>query len=172
MEKEIIATIHLAPGRVGFYDPLSRIHLTLSHPETYVYSGTNCASLRRNVKSGVIRILEGTLGEDVPPLKVVKVNGKYHLASNAEEEMKPVVKKADAPVKEDTKKKDEEQKKAIQDKAMEEAKKAVEADKTDKAVEANKDDKADKKDSAKTEDKTAANTPAKKMAAASKKNNK
>ena len=163
MEKEIIATIHLAPGRVGFYDPLSRIHLTLSHPETYVYSGTNCASLRRNVKSGVIRILEGTLGEDVPPLKVVKVNGKYHLASNAEEEMKPVVKKDDAPVKEDTKKKDEEQKKAIQDKAMEEAKKAVEADKTNEAG---------KKDAAKKEEKPAMKAPAKKTAAASKKNDK
>ena len=163
MEKEIIATIHLAPGRVGFYDPLSRIHLTLSHPEAYVYSGTNCASLRRNVKSGIIRILEGTLGEDVPPLKIVKVNGKYHLASNVEEEMKPVVKKADAPVKEDTKKKDEEQKKAIQDKAMEEAKKAVEADKANEAS---------KKDAAKAEKKPATKAPAKKTAAASKKNDK
>lgn len=90
--KEVIATIKLAPGRVGFYDELSRIHLTLGMPSATVYSGTNCARLRRAVRDGVIRLIDGTLGEPVPPLKIVKVNGKYKLASNAAEEMKPVFK--------------------------------------------------------------------------------
>jgi len=90
MSKEVIATIKLAPGRVGFYDPLSRIHLTIGAPVKQVYSGTNCASLRRNVKAGVIRLVSGTLGEDVPPFKVVKVGDRFKLASNAEAEMAPV----------------------------------------------------------------------------------
>lgn len=90
MSAKVIATIKLAPGQVGFYDPLSRIHLTLGNPVATVYSGTNCAALRRNVKSGIIRILDGTLGNDVAPFKIVKVGDKYKLASNSAEENKPV----------------------------------------------------------------------------------
>ena len=91
MEKKAIATVRLAPGRAGFYDPLSHVHLTVGRPRATIYSGTNCASLRRNVKAGVIRLEEGTLGEDVPPLKLVpKGDGTYRVTSNAAEEMKPV----------------------------------------------------------------------------------
>ena len=86
----IIATIALAPGRVGFFDPLSSIHLTLGNPTAHVYSGTNCANLRRNVKCGILRLLDGTLGAEVPPFKIVEVNGQLKLASNAAAEMKPV----------------------------------------------------------------------------------
>lgn len=92
MSNEVIATVRLAQGRVGFYDELSRIHLSLGAPTAHVYSGTNCARLRRAVKSGIIRLVNGSLGNDVPPFKVVEVNGKYKLASNKAEEMKPVVK--------------------------------------------------------------------------------
>lgn len=88
---KVIATIKLAEGQVGFYDPLSRIHLSISNPIAHVISGTNCAQLRRSVKSGRIRILEGTLGGDVPPFKVVKTGNKIKLVSNVAEEMKPVV---------------------------------------------------------------------------------
>lgn len=100
MTRDIMATIKLAQGRVGFYDELSRIHLTLGAPTAYVYSGTNCARLRRAVRDGVIRLVDGTLGNPVPPLKIVKVNGKLKLASNLEAEMKPVFKEAKAEVEE------------------------------------------------------------------------
>ena len=91
MERKAIATVRLAPGRAGFYDPLSRVHLTVGRPKATIYAGTNCASLRRNVKAGVIRLEEGTLGADVPPLKLVpKGDGTYRVMSNAAEEMKPV----------------------------------------------------------------------------------
>ena len=101
MERKAIATVRLAPGRAGFYDPLSRVHLTVGRPKATIYSGTNCASLRRNVKAGVIRLEEGTLGEDVPPLKLVpKGDGTYRVMSNAAEEMKPVFAENDSiPVK-------------------------------------------------------------------------
>lgn len=90
---ENIAKIKLAPGRVGFYDPLSRIHLTLGSPYAYVKSGTNCSALRRNVRNGLITIEEGTLGENVLPFKVITTdNGGFRLVSNAEEDNKPVVK--------------------------------------------------------------------------------
>ena len=88
----VIATIKLAPGRVGFYDELSRVHLTLGAPTAVIYSGTNCARLRRAVRDGVIKLVDGTLGGDIPPFKIVNVDGKLKLASNIEAEMKPVFK--------------------------------------------------------------------------------
>lgn len=87
---EPIAKICLAPGNIGFYDPLSRIHLTLGAPTAYVPSGTNCASLRRNVRNGVIRLLEGTLGPDVAEFKFVSTDSGMKLVSNAEEASRPV----------------------------------------------------------------------------------
>mgnify|MGYP000885235523 CR=1 FL=1 len=87
---ENIALIRLAPGRVGFYDPLSRIHLTIGSPNAYVPSGTNCANLRRNVKNGVISLVDGTLGGDIPPLKVINDENGVRFVSNAEEANKPV----------------------------------------------------------------------------------
>lgn len=96
---KVIATIQLAQGRVGFYDELSRIHLSIGNPTARVYSGTNCARLRRAVKDGVIRLVDGTLGGDVPQFKVVNVNGQLKLASNLAEEMKPVIAEAAAEVK-------------------------------------------------------------------------
>lgn len=92
--REVIATIKLAAGRVGFYDELSRIHLTLGAPTAHVYSGTNCARLRRAVRDGVIRLVDGTLGGEIPPFKIVKVGDKLKLASNVQEEIKPVFKEA------------------------------------------------------------------------------
>lgn len=131
MNKEVIATIKLAAGRVGFYDPLSRIHLTLGRPTAHVYAGTNCASLRRNVKAGVIRLVNGTLGEEVPPFKVVKIGDQFKLASNVEEEMKPVYAKKAAPeAKKAESKQDEKAKiKEIQDKAEAEVRAKLESDK-------------------------------------------
>ena len=95
--REVIATIKLAAGRVGFYDELSRIHLTLGAPTAHVYSGTNCARLRRAVRDGVIRLIDGTLGGEIPPFKVVKVGDKFKLASYIQEEIKPVFKEAVKP---------------------------------------------------------------------------
>lgn len=88
---ENIAKIKLSPGKVGFYDHLSNIHLTLGSPTAYVPSGTNCAALRRNLKAGLIELLEGTLGEDVAPFKVEKMeNGNFRIISNEKEVNKPI----------------------------------------------------------------------------------
>lgn len=88
---ENIAKIKLSPGKVGFYDHLSNIHLTLGSPTAYVPSGTNCAALRRNLKAGLIELLEGTLGEDIAPFKVEKMeNGNFRIVSNEKEVNKPI----------------------------------------------------------------------------------
>ena len=128
MTRNIIATIRLCQGRVGFYDELSRIHLSIGAPTAHVYSGTNCARLRRAVRDGVITLIDGTLGADVPPFKVVEVNGKFKLASNAEAENKPVVieeeakEEVPAPVKEETAKEEavEEKQEEVKEEVKEE----------------------------------------------------
>lgn len=90
---ENIAKIKLAPGKVGFYDHLSNIHLTLGSPTAYVPSGTNCAALRRNLRAGLIELLEGSLGRNIPPFKVEKTeDGGFRIVSNEEEVNKPVYK--------------------------------------------------------------------------------
>lgn len=167
-----IATIRLNPGNVGFYDEISRIHLTLGHPEALVPSGTNCINLRRGVKAGTITIVEGSLGKDVPPLKVVQVGEKYYLASNVAEASKPVIKmdevKAEtkptskkeerpAPEKKQEEKKEESKK---EEPAKEESKdNAKSNDNADDAkdLSSNDDDKQPAKKSRRTRGKKAAN---------------
>jgi len=64
MNKEVIAVVRLAVGEVGYYDNLSCIHLTASEPRRDIIAGTNCTQLRRSVKSGRLKLLSGSLGEE------------------------------------------------------------------------------------------------------------
>lgn len=59
--RKVIAEIKLAPGQVGFYDPLTNIHLTITHPFGKVYSGMNTTNLARSVKSKRLILLSGSL---------------------------------------------------------------------------------------------------------------
>jgi len=111
---EVIATVRLAPGQVGYYDELSRIHLTIGMPEKAIYAGTNVTQLRRSVKSGRLILVNGTFGEERPPFKLVRKGDRYYLAHNKSdskkqpevavptkaEEVAPVVEEKAAPVEE------------------------------------------------------------------------
>lgn len=78
---EQIAVIRLSPGQVGYYDELSRIHLTSGNPERAIYAGTNCAQLRKSVKSGRLRLISGSLGEDKTPIKIHKPSTSVSLGN-------------------------------------------------------------------------------------------
>lgn len=71
---EQIAVIRLSKGQVGYYDELSRIHLTLNKPEAIIYAGTNCTQLRRSIKSGRLKLISGSLGKEDIPKKLKKVS--------------------------------------------------------------------------------------------------
>lgn len=180
-----IAEIALMPGQGGYWDPLSRIHMTAGNPHAIVYGGTNCAQLRRSVKAGRIRLVWGTLGSHVSPFKVELVNGKYVIAPN-EEDMKPVEvteppaddaaaqevirnhpAKAPAAVKTDAVAESKvavEKKETKAEEPKEEAKKAAVEEKAEKAATEEKKPAADEKP-AETEKKTTAKkAPAKKAA--------
>lgn len=120
MSNNIIATIRLAPGHVGYYDEYSRIHLTLGSPRANVYSGTNCGGLRRSVKNGVILLESGSFGPDVPDFKIITdKNGQGWYVDNFAEQNKPVY------AEDITKHNEKENKKEIKEMAKEEVKEAI-----------------------------------------------
>lgn len=82
MSREVIAVIQLQPGQGGYYDDLSRIHLTIGSPRANVYAGTNCTQLRRSLRAGRIKLVTGSLGAEVPPFKLVRHGNNYILQHN------------------------------------------------------------------------------------------
>ena len=85
-----IAVVRLAPGQAGYYDELSGIYLTAGKPVAGIPSGTNCAQLRRSVRMGTIILQSGTLGGDIPEVRIMEHEGTYYLIPNTEEVNKPV----------------------------------------------------------------------------------
>lgn len=68
--KEIIATVRLAPGNVGYYDPITGIHLTITSPDREIYRDMNTTNLRRSVKMGVLQLVHGSLVEQEKPVEI------------------------------------------------------------------------------------------------------
>lgn len=85
-----IAVVRLAPGQAGYYDELSGVYLTAGNRTAAIPSGTNCAQLRRSVRMGTIILQSGTLGGDIPEVRIMEHEGKYYLVPNTEEVNKPV----------------------------------------------------------------------------------
>ena len=63
MTRKAIAVIALSPGEIGYYDDYSRIYLSNSSPRATIYSGTNLYQIRKSIKSGRLRLVEGSLVE-------------------------------------------------------------------------------------------------------------
>jgi hypothetical protein len=57
----VIAVVRLAPGRVGYFDDITRIHLTIANPEKPVIEGMNVTNLKRAVRGGSIKVVAGSL---------------------------------------------------------------------------------------------------------------
>lgn len=56
-----MAVVRLAPGEVGFFDPVSLIHLTLSNPSVAIRPGQNIDRIRRAVKAKHLLLVSGSL---------------------------------------------------------------------------------------------------------------
>lgn len=57
----LIAIVKLAPGEVGYYDELTRTHLTLGRPSANIYDYMNTSRLRRSVMSKTLMLVAGSL---------------------------------------------------------------------------------------------------------------
>lgn len=76
---QMIGIVRLAPGEVGFYDEISRIHLTISRPQAEVYDYMNTSKLVRAVRNKVLILVEGSLNavkviNEEPVVKEKKVS--------------------------------------------------------------------------------------------------
>lgn len=98
--REIIAKIKLMPGQVGFFDPLTNIHLTITSPVGYIYHGMNTSGIKRSVNSKRIEVIEGSLD----PEKIQKQMNNIPVEKKIESEVKvesipePVIEKEETPV--------------------------------------------------------------------------
>lgn len=89
MQKQPIAKIRLASGEVGYYDDYSRIYLSVANPEAYIYPGTNLFQIKRSIKSGRLRLIEGSLSEPVVEKLVVTSDISSPKAPEVVIEVKP-----------------------------------------------------------------------------------
>lgn len=81
--KQVIAKVKLNPGSGGYFDPITRIHLTHGSPIGNVYAGMNTTGLHSAVRSRRISVIEGSLGVFNAPFKLVKTSdGKVSLVVN------------------------------------------------------------------------------------------
>lgn len=59
--KRIIASIKLAPGNRGYFDPLTGMNLSLSNNIGYIREGDKVDNIRKDIKDGKIKIVGGKL---------------------------------------------------------------------------------------------------------------
>ncbi len=91
--KKITASIKLAPGNRGFFDPITGINLNLSNSIGYIYEDDDIANIRKAIREGKILIVGGQL----PPAINIKSIQKEKKVIKKKEEIKPVeVKKEEA----------------------------------------------------------------------------
>lgn len=75
-----IAIVRLAPGEVGYYDPYTKIHLTLSRKEATVYNYMNTSRLKTAIADRILILKAGSLNSinyfnksDSVPSKYIEV---------------------------------------------------------------------------------------------------
>ena len=93
MTRKAIAVIALSPGEIGYYDDYSRIYLSNSSPRATIYSGTNLYQIRKSIKSGRLRLVEGSLvdGETIKNKDIKPENTEIKPIPSIVEEKKPAI---------------------------------------------------------------------------------
>lgn len=90
--KKIIASIKLAPGSRGYFDPLTGINLTISNNIGYVRENDNVSNIRKAIREGKIKIVGGQLPPTVNNIKSVKEAKKEKPVEVKKEEKKIEIK--------------------------------------------------------------------------------
>lgn len=90
--KKIIASIKLAPGSRGYFDPLTGINLTISNNIGYIRENDNVSNIRKAIREGKIKIVGGQLPPTVNNIKSVKEVKKEKPVEVKKEEKKIEIK--------------------------------------------------------------------------------
>ena len=86
IKNHVIGVVGLARGNVAFYDPITKIHLTLAQPQACVWNYMNTIGLKKAVRGKAIVIVSGYLYEnhiipnvthDTTPIKNPKDSGAF-----------------------------------------------------------------------------------------------
>ena len=70
--KKIIASIKLAPGNRGYFDPLTGINLTISNSIGYIREDDDISNIRKAIRESKIKIVGGQLPPAINNIKPVK----------------------------------------------------------------------------------------------------
>ena len=86
--RKVIARVKLNPGQGGYFDPISRIHLTHGDPEKDIYSDMNVSGIKAAVRNKRISLVSGSLGDISPAFKLIRrPDGKVALIANNQEKV-------------------------------------------------------------------------------------
>ena len=96
--KKIIASIKLAPGNRGYFDPLTGINLTISNSIGYIREDDDVSNIRKAIREGKVKIVGGQLPPAINNIKPVKEAKKEKPVKIKKEKIE-----AKAPVTEDKK---------------------------------------------------------------------
>ena len=130
--KKIIASIKLAPGSRGYFDPLTGINLTISNNIGYVRENDNVSNIRKAIREGKIKIVGGQLPPTVNNIKSVEEVKKEKPVEVKKEEKKIEIKIPDM----ENKVVKEQSKKTITTKKKEEPKAEIKPEVKEESVKA------------------------------------
>lgn len=117
--KKTIAEIRLCRNKIAHFDPLTRIHLTISNPVAFVTAGMNVSNLKEALKYNVIQVVKGSLDGDIDIIsKGEDEDGNSESVGSKEPENKQEQQESDASKEPEAAKEDEQ---VIDAKALEAA---------------------------------------------------
>lgn len=90
--KKIIASIKLAPGNRGYFDPLTGINLTISNSIGYIREDDDVSNIRKAIREGKVKIVGGQLPPAINNIKPVKEVKKEKPVEIKKEEKKIEIK--------------------------------------------------------------------------------
>ena len=92
--KKIIASIKLAPGNRGYFDPLTGINLTISNSIGYIREDDDVSNIRKAIREGKVKIVGGQLPpaiNNIKPVKEVKKEKPVEIKKEKKEITIPVI---------------------------------------------------------------------------------
>lgn len=92
--KKIIASIKLAPGNRGYFDPLTGINLTISNSIGYIREDDDVSNIRKAIREGKVKIVGGQLPpaiNNIKPVKEVKKEKPVEIKKEKIEAIAPAI---------------------------------------------------------------------------------
>lgn len=80
--RKCLATIKLNSYTGGYYDPITRIHLTIGNPTANLYAGMNLTGIRKAIRLGTLSVISGHIDGLAPEFKLERRGNKFVLVPN------------------------------------------------------------------------------------------